>query len=168
MGPEENHKEKIQMGNIWDAYKAAVNEEQLQKDLKAARESTFDDLPKGTYKVRFKTIEAGVTKSDRRPMLKICAQVLDGDHKKRLMFMNRVIYGTKNDGRMIASAEGWLRNLEAEDENGELIDVTFRNYSQFADLIMDIAEAVDDMKMEYEVEYDPDGFDSIKIKGVLD
>ena len=157
--------------NIWKDYEDSIDEGQLQKELDDARKNTFEDLPKGVYNVEFTTIEAGLTKDSgkgQRPMLKVCGKVIDGKHKGRLMFMNRVIQGTKNDGRLIASVEGWLAKLEAEDENGDLINPKFKTYSQFADLIMDIAEAVDDMGLTYEVEYDSTAFNSISIKKVLD
>lgn len=159
------------MSNVWKDYEDSVDENQLQKELEDARKNNFEDLPKGTYTVEFTTIEAGVTKDTgkgKRPMLKVAAKVIEGQYKNRLMFMNRVIQGTKNDGRMIASVEGWLAKLEAEDENGDLINPKFKTYPQFADLIMDIAEAVDDMGLTYEVEYDSTAFNSISIKKVVD
>ena len=156
------------MSNVWSAFENSMDTDQLQKDIAEARKNgNFSELPADTYNVEFTTIEAGLTK-DKRPMLKIAARVLDGKYKKRLMFMNRVLKGTKNDANMIASAEGWLANLEAEDETGELIVPLFKNYSQFADLIMDIAEAVEDMGLNYEVKYDPDAFNNISIIKVLE
>ena len=157
------------MGNVWKDYENSVDESQLQKDIAEARKGgNFEDLPAGRYEVKFTTIEAGLTKTDKRPMLKIAAKVLSGKYKNRLMFMNRVLKGTRNDANMIASAEGWLAGLEAEDENGDLIVPYFKSYPQFADQIMDIAEAVDEMEMEYEVEYDSGAFNSIHIVKVLE
>ena len=75
--------------------------------------------------------------------------------------MNRVIYGTKNDGRMIKSAVGWLNTLDSG------VDVAFQDYKQFADLVMDVAEAIDG-EIEYAVEYDDSQFNSIKITEVFD
>ena len=69
---------------------------------------------------------------------------------------------------MIAGIETWLSELEAEDDKGDLIDVHFRTYPQFADLVMDIAEALDDMGLQYEVEYDDKAFNSIEIVRILD
>lgn len=157
------------MGNVWKDYENSMDEAQLQKDIAEARKGgNFEDLPAGRYEVKFTTIEAGLTKTDKRPMLKIAAKVLSGKYKNRLMFMNRVLKGTKNDGNMIASAEGWLAKLEAEDEDGELIVPYFKSYGQFADQILDIAEAVEEMEMEYEVDYDSGAFNSISIVKVLE
>ena len=41
------------------------------------------------------------------------------------------------------------------------------DYKQFADLVMDVAEAIDG-KIEYAVEYDDSQFNSIKITEVFD
>ena len=78
--------------------------------------------------------------------------------------MNRVLYGTKNDGNMIASAIGWLKSLDPSDEVGS---ITFESYSQFAELIMDIEEDVSS-DLQYIVSYDPDAFNSIEIDDVIE
>ena len=62
---------------------------------------------------------------------------------------------------MIKSAVGWLNTLESG------VDVAFHDYKQFAELVMDVAEAIDG-NLEYAVEYDPDQFNSIKITEVFD
>lgn len=156
------------MSNVWSQFASAVDEVQLQKDLESARQNSFEDLPAGTYVVKFTKIEATLTKQDKQPMLAVAAKVIEGQHKNRLMFMNRKIKGTKNDANMIASAEGWLANLEAEDETGELIVPYFRSYEQFAEQIMDIAEAVEDLDLVYQVNYDTSKFNSISIDKILD
>ena len=156
------------MSNVWSQFASAVDEVQLQKDLESARQNSFEDLPAGTYVVKFTKIEAKLTKQDKQPMLAVTAKVLEGQHKNRLMFMNRKIKGTKNDANMIASAEGWLAKLEAEDETGELIVPHFRNYEQFAEQIMDIGEAVEELDLVYQVTYDTSKFNSISIDKILD
>lgn len=82
--------------------------------------------------------------------------------------MNRVIYGTKNDASMIGSVSGFLSNLEAEDVDGNPIDTSFHSYSQFDEMIMDVAEAIDEMGLEYEIEYKKDAFNNISINEVFD
>jgi hypothetical protein len=69
---------------------------------------------------------------------------------------------------MIGSVSGFLAKLEAVDVNGELIDTSFESYSQFAEMIMDVAEAIDDMDLEYEVDYKKDAFNNITITDVFD
>ena len=77
--------------------------------------------------------------------------------------MNRVLYGTKNDANMIASSVGWLNSLEPSEDVG---DVEFVSFSQFNDLVLDIAEDISEL--EYDVEYDPNAFNSISVSAVYD
>ena len=148
-----------------------INMEQLKKDISEAQENgtSYEEVPAGIYACGLENLEIGETK-DGRPMLKAMFRIKgdeDGNKikfTKSCLFMNRVIYGTKNDANMIASAVGWLKTLEPSDEVG---DITFAGYKQFADLVMDIAEDVCD-DLEYVVNYDPDKFNSITIDGVTE
>ena len=139
----------------------------LQADIKDAEKNNNDgdypEIPKGKYEVEFEKIEIVATKGDRpgRPMLSVMARILEGEFKRSCVFMNRVLYGTKNDANMIASAVGWLNNL------GTNLNIEFESYSQFDGLVMDVAEAVDG-NFEYVIEYDPDAFNTISIKEVFE
>lgn len=148
-----------------------VDAEQLKKDIAEAQENggtgDFPEIPAGMYTCKIDKLEVGSTK-DGRPMLKAQFRITgdeDGnkcDFNKHCLFMNRVLYGTKNDANMIASAVGWLNSLEPSEE----INVAFESYSQFAELVLDIAEDVEEL--EYVVSYDPDEFNSISISDVLE
>lgn len=148
-----------------------VDKEQLAKDVEeASKNGGFGEYPEiedGTYVGKFEKLEIGETK-DHRPMFKAMFRITEGDHKKSCLFMNRVIYGTKNDAAMIASVVGFLSKLEAEDIDGNPYDTSFKSYSEFNELIMDIAEAIDEMGLEYEVAYEKDAFNNISITDVLD
>ena len=151
----------------------AVNMDQLQKDINEAKENGYGDfgsLPKGEYIVDLENMEIGATK-DGRPMFKVQCRVVEAldaegqeylshfKNKKPCMFMNRVLYGTKNDGNMINSVIGWLNKLDVEAE--------FKSYSQFNDLVLDIAEDVVE-HVELKVAYDEKAFNSISILEVYD
>ena len=122
---------------------------------------TYQEIPRGMYHGKFEKLELGTTK-DGRPMVKAMFRILEGDFKKSCLFMNRVIYGTKNDANMISSAVGWLMSLEPSED----IVVEFTSYSQFNNLIMDIAEDISEL--EYDVYYDPEAFNNISIDSVYD
>lgn len=134
------------------------------------------DTPAGNYVVRIEKMELGATKEGGRPMFKVQCRVVEAGenataevteylkhfkNKKPCIFMNRVIYGTKNDANMIASVLGWLDKLETETK------AEFKNYSQFSDNVLDIFEEVADA-IELDVSYDPDKFNSIEINEVFD
>lgn len=139
-----------------------INGETLKKDIAEAAENNqqFEETPAGTYTVKVENLEVGETK-DGRPMLKAMFRIIEGEQKKRCLFMNRVLFGTKNDANMIASAIGFLKSLDSG------LDVEFENYSQFANLVLDIFEEIEST-LEYEVEYDAEAFNSVSIKEVFE
>ena len=155
-----------------------VNGDELAKQLEEAKNNNQGEsleTPAGSYVAKIEKMEVGATK-DGRPMFKVQLRVIEaGDeatdevieylshfkNKKPCLFMNRVLYGTKNDIGMISSVIGWLQKLEPS------VTVEFKNYSQFADLVLDIFEEVAD-SVELGVSYDPEAFNSISIEEVFD
>ena len=148
----------------WDKFDEKVDLNGLKNDVAEAEKNGGTgerrEIPKGRYEVKFKSIEVKATK-DGRPMLSADALILEGEFKKWHLFMNRVLYGTKNDANMISSAVGWLKSL------GTDVDVKFNGYNDFSNVVMDVAEAVDG-KLEHVVEYDPSAFNSISVKEVFE
>lgn len=148
----------------FDKINRSVDLEGLREDVKNASANGIGDfptVPAGKYEVALVSLEIKGTKKDNRPMLAASFKILSGEYKNQRLFMNRVIYGTKNDANMIKSAVGWLNSLDSG------VDVGFKDYKQFADVVMDVAEAIDG-KLEYAVEYDNDKFNSISITEVFE
>ncbi len=144
-------------------FDATINEAELAKQLEEAKnnpQQSDKEVEEGNYTVKIEKMELGATK-DGRPMFKVQCRILDGEFKKWCLFMNRVIYGTKNDANMIQSVIGWLQKLEPS------MPVEFKNYSQFSELVLDIFEEVADA-VELDVYYDPNAFNSISIEEVFD
>lgn len=137
----------------------AVDLQGLQKDVEDSK-NNFSDVPKGTYIVSIEKMEIGETK-DHRPMFKMQCKIKEGEFKNRNLFMNRVIYGTKNDGSMIQSVLTLLEKLQTNTVP------EFTGYNAFVDNVLDIYEEIQG-KVELEVEYDADAFNSISIKEVYD
>ena len=86
-------------------------------------------------------------------------KILSGEYKGQLIFYNQVIHV----GFGIHKATEFLRSIESG------IEVTFNNYHQFHDLLLDIHEAIDG-NFEYEVDYGEDkkGFGTYVIKEVFE
>lgn len=123
----------------------------------------FLEVEEGTYTTKIEKLEIKPTK-DGRPMLSAMFRILKGQKfGNQCLFFNRVLYGTKNDANMIAGALTWLEELEPSEEVGPIV---FQSYSQFNELVLDIAEDVADL--EYEVYYDPEEFNPIKVEEVYD
>ena len=141
-----------------------VNLDQLKADAAEAAKNGVGDYPEvedGEYIVKVESMELGETK-DGRPMFKAMFRITEGDFNKQCLFMNRVVYGTKNDASMIGSVIGFLQNLDSEVQ-----PIVFESYSQLADLILDIMEDIDGV-LEYKVEYKKDAFNNVSIKEVYE
>lgn len=136
-----------------------VDQEQLRKDVEEAKNNS-GDIPKGTYIVGIDKMEIRAMK-DGRPMFFIQCRVKEGKYKNKCVFMNRVIYGTKNDGSMIQSVITLLDKLETE------TIPEFNGYQDFVDVVADIYEEIQG-KVECEINYDKDAFNSVSIKEVFD
>lgn len=141
-------------------FDSQVDIEGLKHDIQDAATNgggDFKEVPLGAYEVKIKKLELKLSKKGD-PMVSCWMQILEGDYKGQLLFMNQVV--TK--GFQIHIVDEFLRSLES----GELI--CFESYSQYAQLLMDIAEAIDGKK-EYALEYgEKNGFNTFKITEVFD
>ena len=150
----------------WSKFNEQVDLKTLRNEAEEIKKNggtgDYPEIEEGTYRGKFEKLEVKETK-DGRPMLSAMFRITEGERKKACLFMNRVLYGTKNDANMIASAEGWLETLEPSDDIGPVI---FEDYDQFEDLVLDIAEDI--AELEYDVYYDPDAFNSIHIEEVYE
>lgn len=159
------------MANIFDEFDKKVGAD-FQDKVKEATENQYEETPKGKYVAKIEKMELGMSK-DKRPMFKVQMRLTEGvgnteekflskyKKKKPCVFMNRVVFGTKNDGAMIASVIGWLNKLIDKDDE----PVVFTTYSDLADETLDLAEDLADA--EIEINYDPDKFNSIEIVKVF-
>ena len=149
----------------FDKIDRTVDLKGLQADVEEAKKNgggDFPTIPAGKYEARVESMEIKGTKADpNRPMLAVSFKILSGEYKNQRLFMNRVLYGTKNDKNMIASAMGFLEKLDSG------VPISFTSYKQFAQLVLDIAEAIDG-KLEYAVDYDDSRFNSISIDEVFE
>lgn len=147
-------------GYDFSKFDSQVDIEGLKNDVQDAATNgggDFKEVPLGAYEVKIKKLELKLSKKGD-PMVSCWMQILAGDYKGQLLFMNQVV--TK--GFQIHIVDEFLRSLES----GEL--VCFESYSQYAQLLMDIAEAIDGKK-EYALEYgEKNGFNTFKITEVFD
>ena len=145
-----------------------INAEQLKTEIAEAAENGggYKEIPDGSYIVKLERLEIGETGPNSkggagRPMLKAMFRITEGEYANGCLFVNRVLYGTKNDAAMIASALGFLRSLDSG------LDIAFESYSQFADLVLDVFEEVADA-LEYDITYEKDDFNQISIVDVFE
>lgn len=144
----------------WDSFNEKVNNAELEQQLKEARENNIE-LPNGEYVVKIEKMAVVPTKSDGRPMFSVMCRIMEGEHKKKCLFMNKVIAGTKNDGSMIAAVEGWLAKLKFP-----FPTIFNDSYDDFENLVMDCMEDIEGV--EIRVSYNAKAFNSISILEVLE
>jgi hypothetical protein len=159
--------------SLFDKFDKEVDMKKIEEQKKEAAENgNFETVPAGKYIAKIEKMELGLTKKDSRPMFKVQMRLVEGcgdaeekflskyKKKKPCVFMNRVIFGTKNDGSMISSVETWMNKL------GLSKTVVFTGYSDFEQEILDAAEECE--SLEFEIEYDDSQFNSIVVTDVFD
>lgn len=147
-----------------------VDQKELKKQMEAAPD--YDDVPKGTYIAVIDKMEIKPTKAGDKLMFAVqlgITETVNAPKKqdKRKIFFNRVICGNKtsekwNDGVAIKGVISWVEKLLDE---GDTIE--FKNYSQFAEEILDIFQDICP-GISVQISYDPDAFNPVTIEEVFD
>lgn len=132
--------------SVFDKWNKAIDVDGLAKDTKEVESNggtgEYAEIPVGTYEIKIEKMELKES-SKGDPMFSAWFRILHGDYKNQLLFMNAVI----TQGFQIGNVNRFLRSLEAIDE------VEFKDYAQYNDLIMDIMEAIDEVGLEYLIEF---------------
>lgn len=125
------------MANIWEEFDKSIDTEGLAKDVEEAAENGGRrEVPHDTYEVAINKLE--LTKSKKGdPMVTCWMKIVEGEYKGSLIFMNQVV----TQGFQIHIANEFMRALVQEMETP--VEVQFKTYSQYANMIMDIMEAID-------------------------
>lgn len=146
--------------NIWEEFDNNVDVEGLQKDIKDAEENggTRKEVPHGNYEVKINKME--LKKSQKGdPMLSIWFKVLAGEYSNCLIFMNQLVV----QGIQIHIANEFLRSLDSG------VDIEFKSYRQYAELIEEIFNSINAQKLEYELKFeDNKGYNKFTIANVFE
>lgn len=142
----------------------------LQDDVKNVKE--YEDVPNGDYIVSVDKMEVKTTKAGDKLMFAVQMSIKENsdgsksNQKGRKIFFNRVISGNRvserwNDGKAIKSVITWLDKLETD------LIPEFVNYSDFAELVLDIFQEIQG-KVELDVTYKASDFNPVSIDEVYD
>lgn len=143
-------------------FNKAFPADKMKEELKEAKENSGSQLPDGEYTCKLEKMELGES-SKGALMIKAQFRITKGDHKKQCIFKNCVLTGTKNDGFMLHKANEFLESLDSGEE------VVFEDWEQYNDLILDIAEAIQDDGLTYVIALDTDGkYQNMEIVDILD
>ena len=152
--------------NIFAQWDNAFDTEGLQKDVKDAAENSgggnYKEVPHGKYEVAIEKMELKATKEKQKPMVSVWMKIVgDCEYKGSIIFMNQVI----TEGFQIHIVNEFLRSLVKECTKVPVVE--FKSYSQYANLLMDVHEAIAD-SFEYAVNYGQTkkGFDTFEITEV--
>ena len=148
----------------------ATMDPNLQEDVKNAKE--YEDVPNGDYIVNVDKMEVKMTKAGDKLMFAVQMSIKENsdgsksNQKGRKIFFNRVISGNRvseswNDGKAIKSVITWLDKL------GTDLVPEFVNYSDFAELVLDIFQEIQG-KVELDVTYKASDFNPVSINEVYD
>lgn len=120
----------------------------------------FEKVPYDTYEVRIEKMELKESKNGD-PMLAIQFKILSGQHKGRLIFMNQII----PQPFQIHIANDFMRSLDSG-----IDEIKFKDYGQYNDLVLDVAERIESQKLEYALAFgcNDKGFDTFTIKEVFE
>lgn len=131
------------MSDIFDKFDQQFDTAALREDEKKAAENSGDypEVPWGDYVVKVEQAELKESKTSGKPMVSIWFKITEGEFKNSMIFYNQVIAS----GFGLHMADEFLRSLETE------IDVEFVSFRQYADMILDIAEAA--QEFEYHLKY---------------
>lgn len=143
-------------------FNKAFPADKMKEDMKEAKENGGSNLPDGEYTCKLEKMELGES-SKGALMIKAQFRITKGDRRKQCIFKNCVLTGTKNDGFMLLKANEFLESLDS----GE--DVTFEDWEQYNDLILDVAEAIQDDGLTYVVKLTKNGqYQDFEIVDILD
>ena len=132
----------------------------LKNDVKEAAENSgnYREVPKGDYEVKIDKLELTESKKGD-PMVSVWFTILNGEYEKSKIFMNQVI----TQGFQIHIMNTFLRSLDSG------IEIQFDDFEQYAQLLMDVHEAIDSQGLEYALAYgESKGFSTFEIKEVFE
>lgn len=122
--------------------------------LKKAKDNEYREVPAGEYVCSLEKLELAESKSGK-PMVKAMFRIKEGSYKKQCLFYNGVMAANdpSKSGFCIHNVLDFLRDLDLF----ESADIDFDgDYSEFNELLLDMAEAAEGWKFEVEVEKDGD------------
>ncbi len=143
----------------WEEFDKSVDLNGLKEDIENNTGGDYKEVPHGNYEVAVTKLELGESKK-HDPMVKVWFKIVsDGEYKNSTIFMNQVV----TEGFQIHIVNDFLRSLETD------IDIDFESYSQYAQLLMDVFEAVNG-NYEYGLEYGKTekGFNTFEITEVFE
>lgn len=152
------------MANIWEEFDNNIDLGALQKDVEESAKGggKYKKPDSGEYEVKLDSMELVKSKAGN-PMVKAVFEILEGASKGKKIYYNQTVH----TGFGIKLHNDLLKDMDldcvVEIENaGKKV---FQNYSQYGQLMLDVAEEVESEKLGFTLNYENggDGFDEFEI-----
>lgn len=148
------------MGNFISKLDKDFDIDALVKEANEAKGGggDFPEVPLGTYEVIVENLELKLSKAGN-PMLSAWLKIDAGKFKNSIIFYNQTLH----TGFGIHNANEFLRSMDTG------VDVEFKSFEQYDDLIKDVKEACD-KGLSFELEYGENkkGYSTYKITEVFE
>jgi hypothetical protein len=137
----------------------SIDVEGIKADLQNVKEDvSFDEVPHGQYEVKIKRMELKESKKGM-PMVSIWFEIVAGEFKNRLIFMNQVV----TQAFQVHICNELFRSFDTG------LEIKFENYVQYSGLIFDIAEEIESQGLTFHLDYgEKKGFSTFKILEVFE
>lgn len=131
----------------------------LKADLLNVKDdASFDEVPHGQYEVKIKKMELKESKKGM-PMVSIWFEIVAGDFKNRLIFMNQVV----TQAFQVHICNDLFKSFDTG------LEIKFENYVQYSGLIFDLAEEIESQGLSFNLDYgEKKGFNTFKILEVFE
>lgn len=156
------------MANIWEEFDKSIDTQALQEDVdKAAEGGNYTKPDTGVYEVSLDSMELAKSKTGN-PMIKAAFTIKKGQFKGKKIFYNQTVhtgYGVKLHNDLLRAMD-----LDCVAEIEEDSKKLFQNFKQYGQLMLDVAEEVEEAKLTFELKYTNggDSFDSFEITDVFE
>lgn len=149
--------------DIFEKWNKTIDLDGLKEDIKEASNNpggNYVEVPANdTYEVKLTKAEVKATKNGD-PIATLWFKVQEGEYKGQLIFMNQVI----TQGFQIKIMNEFLESLDTG------VEINFEDYAQYNGMLMDIAEACEEQKLSYALNYGVNrkGYNTYEIEEVFE
>lgn len=144
------------MSDLFDKFDSMFDSEQLAQDVNEINENGDHneprEIPDDSYIVTVEKLELAETKAGK-PKLSAWLRIATGEFERQIIFVNQVLTAAF----CIKKANEFLRGLDTG------VEVTFKNFKQYGEMIAAIHELCGDHKFNVNVQTNDKGFKEFKI-----
>lgn len=139
----------------FDKWTEEFGGEKAVEAVKEAENNQYKEVPEGTYVCKLEKLELGESKT-HKPMVKAMFRIVEGEYKKQCLFYNGVMVANdpSKNGFIIHNVLEFLKSLDIFEDS----EIDFDgDYSNFNDLLLDLAEEATACGLKFDIQTEKDG-----------